>query len=264
MTAVLPLPTLSSRVVSGTVGPPVPGSVALGEELRHSLPPSLVEALDKIADQIRIEIVDPLLNAESDQDLAGIFERVFPKFRDRYVLSILILQGSLHEDVGQFSELTIRSFRESEDLIRSNGPQWIGQAATLNALQGLSTVARVVRAAIRLWQQGNLGEVGADRSQLNQWASSLLSYWMAYFAVHAALTLLASGQASSVRLDNVVALANRSNRFAVQAYHLSKIIGILKVPRVVGPIDPGSDEDLVLADAGLESYLEGLRQDDQP
>jgi hypothetical protein len=219
--------------------------------------------LDKISDQIRVEILDPLLCAASEAELAATFERLFPKFRDYYAWSILILQGSLQEDVRQFSDLTIRSFRESEDLIRPAGPQWLGSAATLNALQGLRTVACIVKAAIRRWHEGGLADIGKERLQLEQWANSLLSYWLAYFAVHASLTDLASRRATSPKLDNVVALANRSNRYAVDAYHLSKVIGLLKPTPFHGPIDHGDEEDIILANTGLESYVEALNQYDK-
>ena len=42
-------------MVSAAVGPPVPAAAALGKELRQSLPPALVEALDRIGEQIEAE-----------------------------------------------------------------------------------------------------------------------------------------------------------------------------------------------------------------
>ena len=239
------------------------GAAAVGEELRRSLPPSLVEALDKISDQISLEIMDPLLCAGSEKELTETIERVFPKFRDLYVLSILILQGSLREDVRQFTDLTIRRFRESEELVRSSGPQWIGQPATLNALQGLSTVAGIVKAAIRRWQDGSLVGIGREPSQLEDWANSLVSYRMTYLAVQSSLTLLMSGRPTSAKLHNVVALANQSNRYAVHAYHLSKVVGLLKPTPARGPIDHGNEDDIMLANAGLESYVKALDQYDK-
>src|SRR5439155_27184449 len=103
------LPILpGGRIASATVGPPVPAAAALGRELRQSLPPALVEALDKIGDQIEVEILDPLLCAASVEQLARTFERVFAKFRDYYVSTVLIMWGFLQEDAQRFSALTIR------------------------------------------------------------------------------------------------------------------------------------------------------------
>jgi hypothetical protein len=70
---------------------PVPAVAALGSDLRQSLPPALVEALDKVGDQIELEITGPLLCAALVEQLAKTFEHVFPKFRDYYVSTALII-----------------------------------------------------------------------------------------------------------------------------------------------------------------------------
>jgi len=67
--------------MAANFGPPVPAVAALGSELRQNLPPALVEALEKIGDQIEIEIPAPLLCAASVEQLAGTFERAFPLAR---------------------------------------------------------------------------------------------------------------------------------------------------------------------------------------
>jgi len=64
-------------MVSATVGPPIPAAAALGRELRQSLPAALVEALDKIGDQIEVEILGPLLCAASGAVSAGRRATVF-------------------------------------------------------------------------------------------------------------------------------------------------------------------------------------------
>ena len=80
MSAALIFPILpGGRMAPAAVGPPVPTVAALGRELRQSLPPALLEALDRIGDQIEVEILDPLLCAASVEQLARTFERVFPK-----------------------------------------------------------------------------------------------------------------------------------------------------------------------------------------
>lgn len=93
--------------------------------------------MDKIGDQIEIEILDPLLCSASVEQLARTFERFFPTFRDYCFSSVLILWGSLREDTLRFSALTVRGFQESEHLIRGSGPRWIGLDASLNALSGI-------------------------------------------------------------------------------------------------------------------------------
>ena len=248
-----------------TVGAPVPAVAALGGELRRSLPPALVEALDRIGDQIEVEILNPLLCAVSVEQLARTFELVFPKFRDYYVSTVLIMWGSLQEDPERFSALTIRSFQQSADMIRARGAHWIGQDASLNALHGLATIIRVAKAATRLFDRDTSAEIWADQSSGESWANSIIAYAMAFSSVLAPLTALANGRTTSGRLENVATLAHWSKSYAVRAYHFTKVIGLLKEASPPNsPVSPSDEEDLALAEAGLDSYAEMLRQDDQP
>jgi len=65
-------------------------------------------------------------------------------------------------------------------------------------------------------------------------------------------------------LENVATLAHWSKSYAVRAYHFTKVIGPLKSAPPDRPVSPSEEEDLVLAEAGLDSYAEMLRRDDQP
>jgi hypothetical protein len=251
-------------MASAAVGPPVPATAALGKELRQSLPPALLEALDSIGDQIEVEILDPLLSAASVEQLARTFERVFPRFRDYYVSTILIMWGYLQEDPQRFSALTIRSFQESEHLIRSRGPHWIGQDASLNALHGLATIIRIAKAAAMLFDKERSADLQPTESDAEPCANSIVAYAMAFSSVLAALNALASGRTTSAKLENVAALAHWSKSYAVQAYHLTKAMGLLKTVLPSAPVGGSEEEDLVLAEAGLDSYAEALAQDDQP
>jgi hypothetical protein len=219
-----------------------------------------MEALDKIGSQIEIEILEPLLCAASVEELARTFERVFPKFRDYYVSTVLIMWGFLQEDAERFSALTVRSFQQSEDLIRRRGSHWIGQDASMNALLGLATIIRVARAATRIIDR----ERSAELQISEPWANSIVAYAMAFSSVLAALTALENGRTTSARLDNVGSLAHWSKSYAAQAYHFAKTLGILKTSRPAAPIGPSDGEDAVLAEAGLDGYVETLAQDDQP
>jgi hypothetical protein len=246
-------------MASAALGPPVP-SVGLSKELRQSLPPTLLDALDKISDQIALEIFDPLLCAASVEASARTFEQVFPRFRDYYASTILILWGFLREDPEQFSALTIRSFEESEDVLRASGPHWIGQDATLNALQALATVTRVAKATIHLFDDR---DIRGDASSGEAWANSLIGFAMAFSAALRALTALASGRETSTKLENAAALAHWSRDFATRVYHLSKTLGLLRPTLPRRPIGSTDAEDEILAESGLDSYAEALAKDDQ-
>lgn len=237
------------------LGPIVPASAAFRRELRQHVPIGLVEALDRIGDQIEAEVVDPLLRAPSAEGLYGIFERVFPKFRDYYVSSVLIVWAGLREDPARFSDLTIRSFRQSEGLIRLHGARWIGQDAALNVLQGIATVSRMVKAG---------GVIPGGQGNADDQSTALIAYAMTLSAVLYALGALADGQTRSARLENVAALVDLSKSYAAKAYHYAKATGLLKPVRHTGGLVCSEEEDLVLAEAGLESYSEGLAQDDRP
>jgi hypothetical protein len=222
----------------------------------------LVEALDRIGNQIEAEIFVPLLCAASVEQLARIFERAFPKFRDYYVSTILIICGWLWEDPQQFSALTIRSLQESERLLRSQGMHWIGQDASLNALHGLATITRIAKAAIVLLDKQGARDLQPNESNAEACANATVAYAMALSAVLASLAALEDGRTSLAKLENVAALAHWSKSYAVKAYHLAKALGLVKAVRPSAPIGCSDEEDLVLAEAGLDSYSEGLAQDD--
>jgi len=263
VSATLIIPMLSAgRAALVAVGPPVP-AIPQGRELRLSLPAPLIEALDKISDQIAVEVFDPLLCAVSVEQSAKIFEQVFPKFRDYYLSTLLILWGFLQEDPQRFSALTIRSFEESEKRIRSSGPQWIGQDATLNTLHALATITRVAKAALHLFDRRVSCDIQHDSSAGEAWANSIAGFVMAFSAVLAALKARANGRKAYARRENAVALAHWSRSYAVQVYHFSKMLGLLKPPAPAAPIGLSDKEDEILAESGLESYAEALLKDDQ-
>ncbi|MBZ5727856.1 MAG: hypothetical protein LAP87_23040 [Acidobacteriia bacterium] len=172
--------------------------------------------------------------------------------------------GFLEEDPQRFSALTIRSFGEAENLIRSQGPHWIGQAATLNALHGLVTITRIVKAATRRFERRTSAAAPANESGAEPWADSIVAYVLACSSVLAALTPLANGRTPSARLENVAAWAHWSKSYALQAYHLSKKLELLMSAQPAKAISLSDEDDLVLAEAGLDSYAEMLHQDDQP
>ena len=265
MSTALILPILpEGRIPSAAMGPMGPAATAPSDELRRILPPALVVALERIGDQIGEEIFEPLLQAVSVEQLARTFERVFPKFRDYYASTIFIVWGWLQEDPQRFSALTIQSFQESEQLIRSHGPRWIGQDASLNALHGLATITRIAKAAAVILDKQGTASLRANEPEAEAWANALIAYVMAFSAVRASLGALSDGRTASAKLENVAALANWSKNYAVNAYHLAKIAGLLKPVRPAAPVGRSDEEDLVLAEAGLESYAAGLAQDDRP
>jgi hypothetical protein len=264
MSAALILPILpAGRVPPATVGPAFPTAAALGKDVRATLPPALVEALDRIGDQIEAEIVAPLLSAASEEQLARTFEQVFASFRDYYISTILIMWGCLQEDPKRFAVLTVRSFQDAQNLVRERGPQWIGEDASLNALEGLATIMRIAKAATKLFTSGSSADLQPNKSDPEQWTNSIIAYAMAFSCVLSSLTALTGGRINSVRSENVVALAHWSRSYAVQAYHFTKAMGLLRTASSTAPLTENDDEDLVLAEAGFDSYAQSLNHDDE-
>src|SRR5258708_30237160 len=141
MSTVMTLPVLpTGRIAPATLGLAVPATGALGKEIRKAYPHAFREAVERVDDEIQIEILDPLLGAASVEQLAETFERLYPKFRDYYVSTLLILWACLEEDPRRFSALTIRTFQEPEQLIRNGGQQWLAPAATPHPLMVLDTI----------------------------------------------------------------------------------------------------------------------------
>jgi len=131
-------------------------------------------------------------------------------------------------------------------------------------LHGLATITRIAKAvAVFLDKQGPV-DLRPNESEAVAWANGLIAYVMAFSAVRASLAALADGRAPSAKLENVAALANWSKSYAVNAYHLAKVAGLLKTVCPGAPVGRSDEEDLVLAEAGLDSYAEGLAQDDRP
>jgi len=91
-----------------------------------------------------------------------------------------------------------------------------------------------------------------------------MAYAMTFSPVLLALSALSNGHAMPGRLENVAVLAEWSKSYLAQAFHLTKVIGLLKTTPPSGPIGPREDEDLLLAEGGLDSYAEALPEDDRP
>jgi hypothetical protein len=133
----------------------------------------------------------------------------------------------------------------------------------MNALQGLASIIRVAKSAVRLFDPEKSALLRTDNPSVEPWANSIIAYGLALSSVLASLTVLANGRVASGRLDNVATLAHWSKSYAVRAYHFSKAIGLLKSVPPNGPVGLSEQEDLLLAEAGLGSYANMLRQDDR-
>lgn len=250
-----------------TIGPAVPAVTALGAETRQALPPGLVEALDRVGDQVQIEVLDPLLCSEDLPQLTATFQRLFGKFRDYYISTVLIVWANLEADPQRFSALTLRTFQDYERLLNQHGPKWIGEDGTLNALQGLATITRVTKAGTRLLdRQPAITALPPAQPVTEECTKCLVAFAMAFSGVLSALAALAVGRISGVRLENAVALAHWSRTYAARAYHYAKEMHLLRPPEPRDFDGPGRcdtvEEDVALAEAGVSDYRRLLLEEE--
>ncbi len=262
MPSVVGLPEIAqSRFPPASVGPFMPPTTRLREEVRQALSPGLLGVLDGLAAQIQTQTLDPLLFAGSREELAKTFQRAYPKFRDQYLSMTLALWAAVEEDPQRFSAVVIPAFEESRDILRGRGRRYLGQDATLAALMGLDTIMRVSRATTKLLEQEKIEAVQLDEKSAQEWATWIIAYFMAASGV---LSSLAVGEQLRGKRENVGQLAYWSKDYAVKVYHITKEIGLLQTPPHSGLLHQASDEeDFLLAEAGLDDYREFLLKDEK-
>lgn len=245
------------RMPLTTVSHAIPLTSTISEELHQVLPVATIEVVDRLWAQIRTQILDPLLYAGSVEEAARTFERLYPKFWDYYLSSILTVWAALEEDPQRLSSLTIPAFEASQHILRERGPRWLGQETTLTALFGLHTITRVSRVATRFLEQEKVQlTVLLDEDLAREWATWIIAYGMAASGVLCSLT---SGKRLRGRRDNITQLAYWSKGYAVKVYDLAKHIGLLQILPPPGPSQEASDEeDLLLAEVGLDDYRQLL------
>lgn len=249
------------RVPPPAVGLAMPPTHTIGGELRQALPVATVEALDGLVAQTQAQILDPLLYATSVEQLTRTFEQLYPKFWNHSFSLILTLWAAVEEDPQRFFVLTTPGFEESQDILRERGPRLIGQDATLAALFGLHTITRVSQAATKLLEPKPVLAVQLNEDLAKEWQEWIIAYGM---AVSGVLFSLISGKRLRGRRDNIVHLAYWSKTYAVKVYDLTKRLGLLQPMAPPGPLPEASDEeDLLLAEAGLDDYRQLLEEEEE-
>lgn len=229
-------------------GPVLPRTVN-----EDDVPPLISRALEDLWVQIERETLEPLFRASSGE-LAQVYLNVYPKFTAYYLGATLILLGFLGEP--RFIRVAQRGFAAVHDLLREQGPSYIGVDAATTSLVGLEAVVRVYKAAAKRLTASHeeLDKVAAE------WTAVTTAYALTAFAVFVALS-------SPTRFpgpwENVAQLAVWSRDYAVRLYDLAKRHGLLKPSAPDGEIPKtSSEEDLLLADAGLEEYRQLLPPED--
>lgn len=241
------------------VSGPLPPSGTLPPTLRRMFPPPVVQALNGLWQQMEAEALMPLFFADRTA-LAQQFQSVYPRFMSYYVSATLALLPSL-KDPSAASLIVDASFELLRAELRERGRARLGDDATLGALIGLHAMAGVLRAAAR-----RTVDSPEQREALEPMAGGLVAlstaYWLTIFSVSFALS---QGDRFAGRWENIAQLAWWSRGYAAQIHDLAKRHGLLRVPPPPGPLPEAStDEDSLLAEAGLEHWRELLARDEAP
>lgn len=245
-------PVAYQPVPPASLGIPIPARSGAGAELRRSLPPHVVEALDAVAAQVQAQVFDPLLYAANQTALGVEFQKLYPVYWRHHLSTALILFTAISDDLSRFAVLATRGLEESQDVVRHNGPRLIGQEAVLHVLFGLDVIKRVVQGVVSSLSEKTPPTSETAKTPGDEWAAQTVAYSMATSTV---LFSISRGQELCGRLENVQVLARWSRGYAVNAYHLAKQLGFLKPTPPRGVVQSASDdEDLLLAEAGLEEY----------
>ena len=260
MVAVLapPLPDIGRmpKLVSPTM-PTMPPSAALPPQLRKSLQAPELRALEGLWEQIETQTLTPLFVAEPRQGLGEAFRLVFPRFFSYYHAATLTLLASVREPA-LISQLVNFSFDALRLDLATKGPARLDPQALVAAQIGIRSMAQVVRAAARQVVTDDPSSTERLDAVAQQFATESTAYMLTIFAVSHALSL---GDGFQGRLKNVAILARWSQEYAARVYGIAVRCGLLRLPQPpLGPSPTGStDEELQLADAGLEEYVDLLR-----
>ncbi len=256
----LPPEIRGRRPMIPALGGALPPSGTLPPSLRKIFHPSVLQALEGLWQEIESQALTPLFLADPQEGLTLTFQRVYPRFAAYYLSATLTLVASL-EEPQLVGELVGYSFDTLRDTLRARGPECLGREPTLAALIGVHSMTRIFKAAAH-----QLVDDPTQREQLEaiagQWTATAIAYMLTMFAVSYAL---AQDKAFAGRWGNVATLAHWSQAYAAQVYDLSTRHGLLRSPTRPPGAAPvrSTEEDLQLADAGLEDYAGLLEQKDE-
>jgi hypothetical protein len=237
--------------------PTKPPTAALPPSLRNIFQPSDLRTLEGLREQIETQTLSPLFMAEPRQGLTEVFRLVYPRFFSYYTAATQTLLARVKEPelLGQFVTFSFEALRAE---LMTEGPARLERQALIAALIGVRSMTQVVSAAA--------GPAVTDDSALRerlegvaqQFTAESTAYMLTILAVSHALNL---GDGFRGRSENVAILARWSQAYAARVYGIAVRCGLLRLPqRPPGPFPSGStEEDVQLAEAGLEEYVELLR-----
>lgn len=253
MVSVMVAPTLSSidrpfRTTGFLFGSPVE------EFLKTKLPPPALGALELIMQQMVSDILQPLLYIPDLEGLRKEFGGLFGRFSDLQN-SIFYLMYSVIPDISDLLLLSTPALAMFKRDLENRGGETIGEEAANDTLLALFTAGIVNRRIVKLIDSGDKIDITEeDLRQLHNWITAYnmasLCVWH-YFDSH-------DGLQSNVRM-----LAYWSRYYAVGIYECAKALRLLEVRVVGGEVAEPDEEDLELAQAGLEDFVTRLVEEEE-
>lgn len=253
MVSVMVAPTLSTtgrqfRTAGFFLGSPVE------EFLKTKLPQPALDALDLITQQVVSDILQPLLSIPELEGLTKEFGRLFGPFS--YLQnSMFYLIYSVIPNISDLLLLPTPALATFKRDLENRGNDIIGEEATNDILLALFTVGNVNR---RILQLSDLGEnIDISEEDLRQLGDWITAYNMASLCVWHYFDQR-EGLQSNVRV-----LASWSRYYAVGSYASAKDLGLFEIPVVAGEVPEPDEEDLELAEAGLEDFVTRLAEEEE-
>jgi hypothetical protein len=227
------------------------------DAVRAAFPPPVLQAIDGLFTQMENQVLEPLLYGVPVHELPAAFQRQYPRFGPLYTAIIGTVLSAFEQDPQRLLTVATGGLVDVARTLQEAGPQRIGREPALAALIGIQTIGRVaLRTIARLGTE--LPPV-PDRV-IAEWGSFAFAHMLSLFAV---TSFLAHDEPLRGGAVNASVLARWSKEYAGRVYHLSKSMGLLRPAVAPGPIPTESDEeDLRLANAGLEHYRELLAREE--
>ncbi|MFN7925121.1 MAG: hypothetical protein U0Q16_33800 [Bryobacteraceae bacterium] len=237
----------------GFSGPPV--SAALEDDFLRTLPPALVDAMRALVKQMQAEIIDPIVSASTPAECGQRFNQRFEKFFHYYLSLIQIMVAHVGLEPEIIARITQAGYRASETLVREVGPEAVGDDATMAALFGFSTMAKVSRALAA-------APMPADEQQFLRLFTVIAAYSLATTCLLSPIHAAAKRYNVEVKPEIANDLALASEHFALEAHRMAKHMGLFPLRPMVGEVGEPDPEDLELANAGLDAWAGALTREE--
>jgi hypothetical protein len=221
-------------------------------ELETLFPRHVLNAIEAISRQIETEIYKPLLQSENVKQLTKRFTQLFQRYSAFYT-SLTFLMFSQIKNIDEFTHIWAPVTQRLSESLKRSGPEIIGEEATNNVLIASHVVNRVSKKLLNLAESNKLDVDSQEMAHLSI-AYSLTTSCVYYYLIN-----------HQGNLENVEKLGFWCRYYAIRMYECAKLLRLVKVPSLEGPVPIPCEEDRLLSEAGLEDWAVYYKSDiDEP